>query len=68
MAVGLDSFEKLRQYINSGVSNVNQSIPNNVQPMMGQNTITPNVGINSNNINQNRPEVLFDDMSNNTNM
>lgn len=66
--IRMEQLMRSQQNINSGVSNVNQSIPNNVQPMMGQNTITPNVGINSNNINQNRPEVLFDDMSNNTNM
>ena len=64
----MEQLMRCQQNINSGISNVNQSIPNNVQPMMGQNTITPNVGINSNNINQNRPEVLFGNMSNNTNM
>ena len=61
--IRMEQLMRSQQNINSGVSNAN-----NVQPMMGQNTITPNVGINSNNINQNRPEVLFDDMSNNTNM
>lgn len=66
--IRMEQLMRSQQNINSGISNVNQSIPNNVQPMMGQNTITPNVGINSNNINQNRPEVLFGDMSNNTNM
>lgn len=66
--IRMEQLMRSQQNINSGISNVNQSIPNNVQPMMGQNTITPNVGINSNNINQNKPEVLFDNMSNNTNM
>lgn len=66
--IRMEQLMRSQQNINSGISNVNQSIPNNVQPMMGHNTITPNVGINSNNINQNRPEVLFGDMSNNTNM
>ena len=66
--IRMEQLMRSQQNINSGISNVNQSIPNNVQPMMGQNTITPNVGINSNNINQNRPEVLFGNMSNNTNM
>lgn len=66
--IRMEQLMRSQRNINSGISNVNQSIPNNVQPMMGQNTITPNVGINSNNINQNRPEVLFGDMSNNTNM
>lgn len=66
--IRMEQLMRSQQNINSGISNVNQSIPNNVQPMMGQNTITPNVGINSNNINQNKPEVLFGNMSNNTNM
>lgn len=66
--IRMEQLMRSQQNINSGISNVNQSIPNNVQPMMGHNTITPNVGINSNNINQNRPEVLFGNMSNNTNM
>lgn len=66
--IRMEQLMRSQQNINLGTSNVNQSIPNNVQPMMRQDTITPNVGINSNNINQNRPEVLFGDMSNNTNM